>query len=112
MQYHQYIDDLDLRINDDNVLLGKKTFFFFDDSWFGSIKIVSEVRKLSHHACLNIENGDSRCPEAFLEDTMKDFLGRTWIVWEGHAEKEGVDLVCIGYKYNKQSVIFCYYKRG
>ena len=91
MQDHQYIDDTDLKTFDDDLPQEKKPFLFFGDSWFGLIKAVSEVRKLGHHACLNIKTAHSRCPKAFLEETMKDFPGGTWIVLEGHAEKEGVD---------------------
>ena len=114
MQDHQYIDDLDLDLhsNDDNAPQEKKPFLFFADSWFGSIKAVSEVCKLGHHACFNIKNGHSRVPRAFLEDQMKDFPGGTWIVLEGHAEKEDVDLVCIGYKYNKKKVLIFVTTKG
>ena len=113
MQDHQYVDDLDLPTNDDDdAPHEKKPFLFFGDSWFGSIKAVSEVRKLGHHACFNIKNGHSRCPKAFLETTMSDFPGGTWIVLEGHAEKEGIDLVCIGYKYNKKKVLIFVTTKG
>ena len=77
MQEHQYIDELDPQTSDDDVPEEEKPFLFFGDSWFGSIKVVSEVRRLGHHACLNINNGHSRCPKAFLEETMKDFPGGT-----------------------------------
>ena len=36
---------------------------------------------------------------------MKDFPGGTWIIMEGHAEKENQDLVAIGYKYNTKTVL-------
>ena len=67
MQDHQYIDelDLDLHSNDDNAPQEKKPFLLFADSWFDSIKAVSEVCKLGHHPCFNIKNGHSRVPRAF-----------------------------------------------
>ena len=36
---------------------------------------------------------------------MRDFQGGTWVTLETRTEVEGVDLVCIGYKYNKRKVI-------
>ena len=43
---------------------------------------------------------------------MEDFPGGTWIVMEGRAEKEEVDLIAIGYKYNKRKVITFVTTRG
>ena len=79
---------------------------FFGDSWFGSVKAACQVRKLGHHACFAIKTAHSRTPKKFLEETMKDFLGGTWIVMEGRAEKDDVPLVCIGYKYNLKVLVF------
>ena len=36
---------------------------------------------------------------------MKNYPGGTWIVLKGHAEKENEDLIAIGYKYNKKTVL-------
>lgn len=36
---------------------------------------------------------------------MKDFPGGTWITLVGKTECEEVDLVCIGYKYNKRTIL-------
>ena len=79
-------------------LLNRGHRLFFGDSWFGSVKAACQVRKLGHHACFAIKTAHSRIPKKFLEETMKDFPGGTWIVMEGRAEKEDVPLVCIGYK--------------
>ena len=76
---------------------------FFGDSWFGSVKATVEVGKLGHHACFIIKNGHSKSPKAYLEDKMKHFPGGTWITME--ATVDGVDLVSIGYKYNKKKVL-------
>ena len=78
---------------------------YFGDSWFGSVKAVCQVRKLGHHACFAIKTAYSRTLKKFLEETMKDFPGGTWIVMEGRAEKEYVLLVCIGYKYKLKNVL-------
>ena len=78
---------------------------FFGDSWFGSVKAACQVHKLGHHGCFVIKTAHLRTPKKFLEEKMKYFPGGTWIVMEGYAEKEGVPLVCIGYKYNAKKVL-------
>ena len=75
------------------------------DSWFGSVKTVANIGKMGQHACMIIKTAHTRLPKKFLEQKMADFPGGTWIVMEGRAEKEEVDLVCVGYKYNKRKVL-------
>ena len=82
-----------------------KPKLYLGDSWFGSSKAAANIAKAGHHAILNVKTNHSRIPKKYLEDTMKDFPGGTWITLEGRAEKEEVDLVCIGYKYNKKKVL-------
>jgi len=67
------------------------------------VKAVAPVGQSKNHACMVIKTGHSRTPKKFLEERMAQFPGGTWITLEGRAQKEGVDLVCIGYKYNKKS---------
>ena len=43
---------------------------------------------------------------------MQDMPGGTWIVLEGRAQKEGVNLVALGYKYNVKNVLTFVYSRG
>ena len=76
---------------------------FYGDSWFGSVKAAVEVAKQGHHACFLVKTGHSKSPKKFLEEEMKDFPGGTWITLK--ATVEGVDLVSIGYKYNKKKVL-------
>ena len=85
---------------------------FLADSWFGSVKAVSAVAQSGNHACMVIKTGHSRVPKKFLEEKMAHFPGGTWITLEGRAEQEGVDLVCIGYKYNKKKVLIFLCTRG
>ena len=75
------------------------------DSWFGSVKTVANIGKMGQHACMIIKTAHTRSPKKFFEGKMADFPGGTWIVMEGRAEKEEVDLVCVGYKYNKRKVL-------
>ena len=84
-------------------------YLFFGDSWFGSVKAASNVKVAGHHSCFLVKTGHSRSPKAFLEDKMKDFPGGTWITLEAKTKHEGVDLICIGYKYNKKRCcVLCY----
>ena len=75
------------------------------DSWFGSVKTVANIGMMGHHAVMVIKTAHSRSPKKFFEETMADFPGGTWMVMEGRAEKEGVDLISVGYKYNKRKVL-------
>jgi len=43
---------------------------------------------------------------------MKDFPGGTWIVLEAEDEATGIDLVCIGYKYNNKKVLTFILSKG
>ena len=47
-----------------------------------------------------VKTAYSRSPKKFLEETTKNFPGGRWVTMEGRPEKEEVDLVCVGYKYN------------
>ena len=85
---------------------------FFGDSWFGSVKSAANVQIAGHHACFMAKTAYSRSPKLFLEDTMKDFLGVTWITLEDITEKENVSLISIGYKYNKKKVLTFLLTRG
>ena len=78
---------------------------FLGDSWFGSVKAAANIAIAGHHACFMVKTAHARSPKKFLDEKMKDMPGGTWITLEGHAEKEAVDLICIGYKYNKRVVM-------
>ena len=85
---------------------------YFGDSWFGSVKSVANVGKTGNHACMIVKTGHARSPKKYLEEKMKDWPGGTWITMEGTPVKEGVPLVCIGYKYNKKTVLTFMMTRG
>ena len=86
-------------------LPGRGPRLFCGDSRFGSVNTACKVRILGHHACFAIKTVHSRAPKIFLEETMKDFPGGTWIVMKGCAEKEDIPLICIGYKNNLKKVL-------
>ena len=75
------------------------------DSWFGNVKRWLEVAKAGHYSCFIIKQGNARSPKKFLEETMEDFPGGTWIVLESEDGATGIDLVCISYKYNNKKVL-------
>ena len=83
---------------------------YFGDSWFGLIKAAINVAKSGHHACFMIKTGYSKTPKKYLEETMKDFPGGTWITLE--TEIDSVSLVCIGYKYNKRNILTFIFTKG
>ena len=85
---------------------------FLGDSWFGSVRSCLEVAKAGHHSCFIIKQGNARSPKKFLEETMKDFPGGIWIVLEAEDGATGIDLVCIGYKYNKKKVLTFILSKG
>ena len=64
------------------------------------------------YAIMHVKTVHRRCPKEFLEREMKDMPGGTWVVLEGRAKKEGLDLVTIGYKYNKKKVLVFLFNRG
>lgn len=64
------------------------------------------------HAVLHVKTAHGRFPKKFLETEMKDMPGGCWVVMTGRATKEGVDLVAVGYKYNKKKVLCFVLTRG
>ena len=61
---------------------------------------------------MQVKTAHARYPKKFLEAKMKDYPGDTWTTLEGHAENEDCNLVAIGYKYNKKSVLQFVTTRG
>ena len=59
-----------------------------------------------------IKTAHSRSLKKWLDQTMKDMPGGTWIVLEGTTEELNRKLVCIGYKYNKKTVLTFILTRG
>ena len=47
-----------------------------------------------------VKTAHAKSPKKFLEEQMLGYPGGTWITME--AKVEGVDLLCIGYKFNKK----------
>ena len=94
-----------LDLDESESLLAEESRLYLGDSWFGSIKSVENIGISGNHAIMIIKTAFSMTPKKWLEATMKDFPGGTWITMEGESNNNGVKMVCIGYKYNKKKVL-------
>ena len=83
----------------------RRQWVFYADSWFGSVKTVANIGKSGNHAVMMVKTAHARSPKKWLEEQMEEFLGGTWIVLEGRVQPEDIDLISIGYKYNKKKVL-------
>ena len=61
---------------------------------------------------MQVKTAHARFPKKFFEEKMKNYPRGTWITLEGHAEDEDKDLVALGYKYNKKTVLCFITTRG
>ena len=82
-----------------------RTDLWSGESWFGSVKACASVGRAGHHCCFLVKTEHGCSPKRFLEEKMKDMPQGTRIVLEGRAKKESVDLVTLGYKYNKKKFL-------
>ena len=80
----------------------QEPYLYFGDSWFGSMKSAVQVRKAGYHTW--VKTTHDRSLNKDLDENVKDYPGGTWTTIEGRCNKDGVDLICIGYKYNKKKV--------
>ena len=96
----------------DDLTLDEPKRCYYGDSWFGSVKAISNIAKTGHHAVMMIKTSHSRTPKKWLEKTMRNMPGGTWIVMEGIDEKEDLPLICIGYKYNKKKTLVFLMTKG
>ena len=69
------------------------------------MKSTVQVRKAGHYASFSVKTAHARSPKKYLDENMKDCPGGTWITMEGRCNKDGVDLICIGYTYTKNKVL-------
>ena len=74
----------------DNFSIDEPKRWYYGNSWFGSVKAISYNAKTGHCAVTMIKSSHSCMPKKWLESTMLDMLGGTWIVLEGRDEKEDV----------------------
>jgi Transposase IS4 len=84
---------------------------YLGDSWFGSVDVTVYVKK--NFGCNFIgvvKNSHSKYPKVFLEKTMAEWPGGSHLVLE--TTIDGVDVVAVGYKYNKKRVNCFVFSKG
>ena len=69
------------------------------------MKSAIQVRNAGHHVYFSVKTTHTRSQKKYLDEMIKDYPGGTWITMEGRCNKDGVDLICIGYKNNKKKVL-------
>ena len=75
------------------------------DSWFGSVKAAVELRRAGFKCVLQVKTNHALFPKKQIEEVLGPAPGGTSMVLRG-VHKHGVELVSIGYKYNKKTVLF------
>lgn len=78
---------------------------YLADSLFGSMRTANNVAQSDQHCTMIVKTAHIRSAKKLLNETMKDMPGGTWIVLKASIEKLTRKLVCIGYKYNKKTVL-------
>jgi len=56
---------------------------FMANSWFGSVKVATEVQKRGQHCCMNVITNTKHSPKRWIDNKMKDFPGGAWITLKG-----------------------------
>ena len=69
------------------------------------MKSAIQVRNAGHHVYFSVKTTHTRSQKKYLDEMIKDYPGGTWITVEWRCNKDGVDLICIGHKYNKKKVL-------
>jgi Transposase IS4 len=96
-------------INENNNQTTSNTYT--GDSWFGSVELCAQyVLKLGANFVGVIKNSHSFYPKQYLENTMREWGGGSHLVLQ--TKYKGVDLVAVGYKYNKKKVMCFVFNKG
>ncbi len=74
------------------------------DSWFSNYRTVEAMSLEGFHYFGQVKTGHGRIPKLFLETEMAGYCPGLWLVLE-HTSPLNVDMVCIGYKYNKSKIL-------
>ena len=85
---------------------------FVGDSWFSSAKVVIELQKCNYHYIGQVKTNHANFPKAWLEEYMEDMAPGHWMLLhakvdldgDNMAKKKRVEIVAVGYKYNKTKV--------
>ena len=68
------------------------------------MKAEETMTLVGDHEIVVVKTNHARCPKTWTEEKMHNFPSVTWIVFEGLTKKE-VDLLTIGYRYNKLTIL-------
>ena len=79
------------------------------DAWFASVQTAIQVSEFGHFIG-PVKCSHSLYPKKWIRDTMDKWPGGSYIVLESNIE--GVDLLAIGYKYNKTDILYFIATRG
>lgn len=79
-----------------------KKEIWLGDSWFSSVPAAIAVSEYGHYIGV-VKTNHARYPRKWIEETMKEWPAGSHIVLET-TTSDGVDLLAIGYKYNKRKV--------
>ena len=64
-----------------------------------------------NHAIMIVKTNHMLAPKQWLFTNMEPFPGGTWLVLEATTDK-GVDLICVGYKYNRKQCLCVVMTKG
>jgi len=76
------------------------------DSWFGSVKTTSEIKKRGMDGVFQVKTATKLYPKAEIQAIMEDKPGGTHITLKGIHPESGVKLVALGYKYNCRTILY------
>ena len=74
------------------------------DSWFGSVKASVAQSKAGFECCFQVKQNHALFPKQDIENILKDAPGGASVVLTG-CHPTGVELISLGYKYNKKTVL-------
>ena len=94
----------DHNTNIDKVDVGIPPQTYLGDSWFSSVETALEMALRGYHYIGVIKTAHSGYPKLFLEEKMKNYPAGSHLVLE-ITTKEEVELLAIGYKYNKRKIM-------
>ena len=75
------------------------------DSWFGSVKAASALSEAGFESILQIKTNHALFPKKEIEGVLATAPGGTSMVLRGVHPVSGVELLAVGYKYNKKTVL-------
>jgi hypothetical protein len=67
---------------------------FYGGSWFASAKTANEIKKHGHHFVCVVKTAHRNCSKVFLEQTISDWPGGTYLVMRSKFGKIGVRSKC------------------